>query len=117
MPGTEVAIGWNSPASGVPGFMSNVSFWLGPPAIHSKMHDLCLAPDPAACAAITSSQPDTDARAAPAADNLSKPRRDRSWVRVFVMRGLRSGIRSQGTGVRGQVSGVFTDSCPLTPDS
>src|SRR5437870_2488202 len=88
MPGTEVAIGLNSPASGVPGFMSNVSFWLGPPSIHSKMHDLCLTPDPAACAAIRSSQPDIEVRAAPAAENFRKSRRDRCVVRELVMNGL-----------------------------
>src|SRR4051794_41768264 len=87
MPGTEVAIGLNSPASAVPGFMSNVSFWLGPPSIHSKMHDLCLTRAPAAWAAIRSSQPDTDVRAAPAAANCRKPRRDSSALRELVIRG------------------------------
>src|SRR5438270_12141094 len=88
MPGTEVAIGRNSPASLVPGFMSNVSFWLGPPSIQSMIHDLCLTPAPAACAAITSSQPDIDVRAAPAAVNLRKSRRDSSAMRELVMREL-----------------------------
>src|SRR5438128_11001685 len=87
MPGTAVAIGRNSPASGVPGFMSNVSFWLGPPSIHSRMHDLCLTPDPAECAAIRSSQPDIEVRAAPVAENLRKARRDSSVLRELVMRG------------------------------
>src|SRR5437016_4237997 len=90
MPGTEVAIGLNSPASLVPGFMSNVSFWLGPPAIHSKMHDLCLTPSLATSAANTSSQPDIDVRAAPAAVNLSKSRRESSAIRELVMKGLRN---------------------------
>src|SRR5438128_7931771 len=89
MPGTAVAIGRNSPASGVPGFMSNVSFWLGPPSIHSRMHALCLTPDPAACAAIRSSQPDIEVRAAPAAENLRKARRDSSVLRELVMRDSR----------------------------
>src|SRR5262249_20244569 len=88
MPGTEVAIGRNSPASGVPGFMSKVSFWLGPPSIHSKMHDLCLTPVPAACAAIKSNQPDTEVRAAPAAENRRKSRRDRAAFRELVIAGL-----------------------------
>src|SRR5262249_61447287 len=88
MPGTDVAIGRNSPASGVPGFMSNVSFWLGPPSIQSKMHDLCLAPDPAACAAIRSSQPDAEVRAAPAAENLRNARRDNSALRELLIREL-----------------------------
>src|SRR4051812_45323122 len=91
MPGTEVAIGLNSPASLVPGFMSNVSFWLGPPSIHSKMHDLCLAP--AACAAIVPNQPDAEARVAPAAVNLRKSRRESSALRELVMRGLRGMTR------------------------
>src|SRR5262249_6994590 len=93
MPGTEVAIGWNSPASLVPGFMSNVSFWLGPPSIHSKMHDLCLTPNPAACAAIRSNQPDIEVRAAPAAENLRKSRRDSSTIRELVIRGLPGNAR------------------------
>src|SRR5262249_50531905 len=88
MPGTEVAIGRNSPASLVPGFMSKVSFWLGPPSIHSRMHDLCLTPDPAACAAIRSSQPEDEVSAAPAAENFKNARRDSSALRELVMRGL-----------------------------
>src|SRR5690242_6043114 len=88
MPGTAVAIGLNSPASLVPGFMSNVSFWLGPPSNHSKMHDLSLTPDPAAWAASTSNPPDIDLRAAPAAERLRKARRDSSAYRELVTRGL-----------------------------
>src|SRR5437870_10945149 len=52
------------------------------------MHDLCLTQDPAACAAIRSSQPDIEVRAAPAAENLRKARRDSSVLRELVMRGL-----------------------------
>src|SRR5690348_15595118 len=100
MPGTEVGIGLNSPASFVPGFMSNVSFWLGPPAIHSKMHVLCLTPDSAGSAAIRSSQPDIEVRAAPAADNRRKSRRDSSVIRELVIRGL----LGQKSEVRGQRS-------------
>src|SRR3954447_14605771 len=96
MPGTEVAIGLNSPASLVPGFMSNVSFWLGPPAIHSKMHDLCLTPDPAASAAMRCSQPDMDVRAAPAAENRRKSRRDSSAVRDRDMSGPPPGLMTHG---------------------
>src|SRR5262245_5121494 len=88
MPGTEVAIGLNSPASLVPGFMSNVSFWLGPPSIQSRMHDLCLTPEPAAWAAIRSNQPDIEVRAAPAAANLSQSRRDRSAPGELLIRRL-----------------------------
>src|SRR5436305_1734554 len=39
-PGTLVATGLNSPALGVPGFMSKVSVWAGPPAIHSRIQAL-----------------------------------------------------------------------------
>src|SRR3954453_13537742 len=86
MPLTEVLIGLNSPASLVPGFMSKVSFWLGPPSIHSRMHDLCQAPDPAACAAIRSSQPDAEDRAPAAAENLRNARRDTSALRELLIR-------------------------------
>src|SRR4051812_27586788 len=77
-PGTEVAIGLNSPPSAVPGFRSNVSLWLAPPSIHKRMHDFCLPDAPPARAARTSSQPDNDANDAPAAENLRKSRRDQS---------------------------------------
>src|SRR5438309_916737 len=90
MPGTDVGIGLNSPASFVPGFMSNVSFWLGPPSIQSRMHALCFRPAPAAVAARESNHPDADARAAPAAENRRKSRRASSAVRALVMGGLQS---------------------------
>ena len=58
MPGTDVSIGRNSPRmlSGASGLRSNVSRWLGPPAIHSRMHDLACGCS-AACAASRPSQP------------------------------------------------------------
>src|SRR5205823_3171203 len=68
---------------------SKVSFWLGPPSIQSRMHDLCLTLASAACAASPSNQPDTEVRAAPAAVNRRKSRRDSAAVRELVMRGLR----------------------------
>src|SRR5262245_47709717 len=74
MPGTEVAIGWNSPASFVPGFMSKVSFCDGPPTIHSTMHDYVLALVWAVWAARTLSQPDIDT--APAVVYFRRSRRD-----------------------------------------
>ena len=40
MPGTLVLIGRNGPPVGRPGFMSKVSMWLGPPAIHKRMQRL-----------------------------------------------------------------------------
>src|SRR5579859_3232936 len=77
MLGTFVAIGLNSPPSLVPGFKSNVSLWLGPPSIHRRMHDLCLAPELAARLANTLSQPDNDTAETPAAVSFSRSRRDR----------------------------------------
>ena len=37
MPGTEVWISRRGPPLTWPGFMSNVSVWLGPPFIHRRM--------------------------------------------------------------------------------
>src|SRR6266536_661046 len=88
MPGTLVAIGRNSPASRVPGFMSNVSLWLGPPSIHSRIQDLCRAPVVVAFAASTSSQPDKEVSAAPAAANFNTSRRDRSAELRALLMGL-----------------------------
>ena len=45
MPGTLVAMGRNGPPVGRPGFMSNVSNWLAPPFIHSRMQCLLLLAD------------------------------------------------------------------------
>src|SRR5205807_3308128 len=77
MPGTAVGISLKGPPWAVPGFRSKVSLWLGPPSIHSRMHDLCLAPVAAARPASTLSQPDSDAPVTPAAVSLSRSRRDR----------------------------------------
>ena len=41
MPGTAVAMALVSPPCSVPGLGSNVSSWLGPPAIQSRMHAIC----------------------------------------------------------------------------
>ena len=41
MPGTAVAMALVSPPWSVPGLGSNVSSWLGPPAIQSRMHAIC----------------------------------------------------------------------------
>src|SRR5437773_2196339 len=85
MPGTEVAIGLNSPASFVPGFRSNVSLWDGPPSIHRTMQDLVFLPVWAACVARTLSQPDADRAAAPTVDILSQSRRERFVVIMMVL--------------------------------
>src|SRR5688572_28122704 len=82
MPGTLVAMGLNSPPSLVPGLRSKVSLWVGPPSIHRTMQDLCLTPVWAAWAASTGSQPDSEVAATPAADSLSRSRRERSLVMV-----------------------------------
>src|SRR5947209_19314757 len=76
MPGTLVWIGLNSPAPALCGLRSNVSLWLGPPSIHSRMHDLVLSFAWAARVARTLSQPDIEAPSTPAADSLTKSRRD-----------------------------------------
>src|SRR5205807_8206404 len=78
IPGTEVAIGLNSPASFVPGFRSKVSLCDGPPSIHRTMQDLVFLPVCAACAATTLSQPDIDRAAMP--EHCNSSRRDRFIV-------------------------------------
>src|SRR5262245_41586575 len=85
-PGTDVGIGLNSPPSRVPGFMSKVSLCDGPPSIHRRMHALCLAFVWAAWVASTLSQPDIEVAATPAADSLSRSRRER--LLGFVMGGF-----------------------------
>src|SRR5262245_30466287 len=81
MPGTEVAIGLNSPPSFVPGFMSKVSLCDGPPSIHSRMHDLVFAFVCSAWAARVPSHPDSDVPATPAAtEYLRKSRREKFMV-------------------------------------
>src|SRR3954447_21992864 len=70
-PGTLVSIGLKVPGLGVPGFMSNVSLWLGPPAIHSRMHDLVFLVWSAAPLASRLNQPETERAETPAAASLS----------------------------------------------
>src|SRR5437870_13919941 len=82
MPGAEVAIGLNSPASFVPGFRSKVSLCDGPPSIHRTMPDFVFLPLWAAWAATTLSQPDIDRAAMPAPEHFSRSRRERM---VFMM--------------------------------
>src|SRR4051812_34494409 len=77
--GADVWIGLNSPAPFEPGLRSNVSLWLGPPAIHRRMHDLALAVADGAAAlarlARTCSHPDMDDAPTPIADSCRKRRR------------------------------------------
>src|SRR5687768_11293027 len=94
-PGALVLIGLNSPAPLLSGLRSNVSLWLGPPSIHSRMHDLAL-PAFAAGAALarlarTSSHPDIDAAPTPAAPSWRNLRRVVSARRLENM-GIGSGI-------------------------
>src|SRR6516225_3577799 len=80
MAGTEVWISWNGPPCAVPGRRSNVSLWLGPPSIHRRMQDLCLALVSAARLASTLNQPDTEVPKIPAADSLNRSRRESCGV-------------------------------------
>src|SRR5262245_6724032 len=77
MPETLVSIGLKVPALAVPGFRSKVSLWLGPPAIHRRMHDFGLAPWAAAPWAMTLNQPDSDRPETPAAASFRASRRVR----------------------------------------
>src|SRR5262245_37111688 len=70
------------PPCAVPGRRSNVSLWLGPPSIHSRMHDLVFARSSAARPAKTLSQPDSPVPRTPAADNFSMSRREKSWFNM-----------------------------------
>src|SRR5579864_7573524 len=71
---------WNGPPWAVPGRRSKVSLWLGPPSIHKRMQDLCCALVSAARVASTLNQPDTEVPRIPAADSLSKSRRESCGV-------------------------------------
>ena len=68
--GTAVAMALVSPPCSVPGLGSNVSSWLGPPAIQSRMQAICRLRRSAAWSAIqsvklTGSPPKRPAPAAP----------------------------------------------------
>src|SRR5262245_9218576 len=67
MPGTADDIGLNGPLLAWPGLGSNVSVWLGPPDIQSKMHDFRRLGWSAVAAASASIQPEAEAPKAPAA--------------------------------------------------
>src|SRR4051794_38628972 len=84
MPGTLVSKVAYGLALGVPGFMSKVSFWLGPPSIHSSMQRLWRTDDPAGAAcccawaalARTGIHPDSAAVPAPEAASFNISRRE-----------------------------------------
>ena len=67
IPGTADWIGLNGPLLAWPGLGSNVSVWLGPPDIQSRMHDLRRLGCAAVSAARASIQPEAEAPRAPAA--------------------------------------------------
>ena len=60
MPGTLVSISLNGPPLAWPGLRSKVSIWLGPPVIHSRMHERLRCGLAAVSAARASSQPDSE---------------------------------------------------------
>src|SRR5262245_2631053 len=76
MPGTLVAVSLNGPPLACPGLRSKVSSWLGPPAIHSRMHDRLRRGSVVARAARRPSQPDREGAVTPADDRFSHSRRD-----------------------------------------
>src|SRR5262249_30474042 len=75
MPGASVLTGLNSPAPLDSGLRSKVSLWLGPPAIHSRMHDLVFLPWAAAARASTGRKPEDEAAETPAAVSCLMSRR------------------------------------------
>src|SRR4051794_8614093 len=78
MPGTRVSIALNGPPFAWPGLRSNVSIWLGPPAIHSRMHERLRCGGLAeARAASDSIQPDAETPAMPADMICIQRRRER----------------------------------------
>ncbi len=60
MPGTAVSMALNSPPLAWPGLGSNVSVWLGPPVIQSRMHDFRRRGSAPASAASASIQPEVE---------------------------------------------------------
>src|SRR5437762_2328710 len=76
-PGAEVWISLYGPPLAWPGLRSHRSMVLGPPFIHSRMHDFLRAGAAAAAPARFSNQPQNDEPSTPAADSRSQSRRDR----------------------------------------
>src|SRR5262249_27111708 len=112
MPGASVLMGLNSPAPLESGFMSKVSLWLGPPAIHNRTQDFFLAPWAAAARASTGRKPDSDAAETPAAVHFSMSRRDRSPRSCSLM----GSVSSPDEAVYGSVpvSDASSKRCSLT---
>src|SRR5438874_2004108 len=82
-PGALVLIGLKSPAPLLCGLRSNVSLWLGPPAIQSMMQDLALVGGAPAAAWLASTfiHPEKDATPTPAALSWRNRRRVVSFRR------------------------------------
>src|SRR5437763_80678 len=74
-PGALVAVSLKGPPLEWPGFRSKVSIWLGPPFIHSRMHERRRWGFAAVSAARASSQPDVEQPSTPAVDSRSHSRR------------------------------------------
>src|SRR5262245_10090848 len=77
MPVTEVAISLVPPPFLWSVLTSKVSYWLGPPAIHNRMHERLRCGMGAAASARRPNQPDDRVVNAPAADRVSHSRRER----------------------------------------
>src|SRR5262245_53792019 len=76
MPGTAVWISLNGPPLACPGLRSKVSIWLGPPAIHSRMHDRLRRGSFAAVEARALNQPESEPPASAAEVACSQARRE-----------------------------------------
>src|SRR6185437_262042 len=88
IPGTEVAVSLIGPPLAWPGFKSNVSRWLGPPFIQSKMQERLGFPWRATSAASVSIQPEAEPPKTPAAESRSKSRRETSVMAIGRALGL-----------------------------
>jgi hypothetical protein len=75
MPGTAVSMSFVSPPFLCPGLGSNVSSWLGPPAIQRRMHDICRCRSSSARRAIRSVKLTAESPAAPRPTPRRNPRR------------------------------------------
>src|SRR5262245_6721601 len=87
MPLTLVAMGLK-PLVLLPGFGSNMSMWLGPPGMNSKMQLLCFGLPcevSAACMASRLSQPEAGRLKAPTADNFNHSRRERELESICAL--------------------------------
>ena len=79
-PGVEVAIVLNGPPFGCSGFGSNVSVWLGPPFIQSRMQFRLRRGSPAAAEARRGNQPEVENPSVPAMIACKYWRRDNVFL-------------------------------------